>query len=472
MNFKDLHPQETQAAGHKPGTTPKIRAARLLGFVVLLACALFTVGCEDEYPGLTAEELQSDSMPEFDDAAFAGTWISEGEYVSFEVKEHGVYLLKPAGKQNDGAPEDPIPFRLKRAGDALIMEYTVEMDGENVYRPCVVAVDQEALELRCLVAETLAKIGVEFESRKSGEEETKIIRAPQERLKQIYSDQMNNPKIFQTQMRMTRPQPARIARWKRKAVRGDAEAQELLARAFEKGEIVARNYDEAIEWAQRAAESRRPSGEVLYGDLLVTQSQSSRNMLESENLQHVALSWYQRAAEQKYPRAFSRLGHIYEGPTFKDDSSAIDSYKRGAEFGDADSLAQLGFRSYSGNGIPKDERSALIYLELVPESDRDQTTWDTLARIYLFALEPEQRDPKKALHAAESAFANLETCDSSELLARAAFENGQYLRAVEYQNKAICEPREGVEDRRAVLAYYQSFVPEGTQVAAEASKGQ
>ncbi|HEX6881472.1 MAG TPA: tetratricopeptide repeat protein, partial [Terriglobales bacterium] len=418
MNVKHLTNAESQKQDRKPGGMPKIWAVRLFGLCLLASVVLATVACDDGYPGLTSEELRSDPLPEFNDAAFVGLWLSDGEYVSFEVKDHGVYLLHPPEKENGEEPEEAIPFQLKRAGDLLMMEYSVQTDGGKVFRPCWVNVQQQALELYCLRGNNLAELGIEFETRKSGEDEVNVIRASQDDLKRLYNEQALNKKFFEPFLRMTRPQPERVARLKRRAMRGSGEAQEMLAEAYRAGEIVATDKEEARNWACRAAESGRSSGQVLYADLLVEQANANLNELEKESLQHEALTWYQRAAEQKYPKAFSRLGSLYENSFFEDDSSAVDSYRRGAELGDAESFAQLGIRYYEGKGVPQSEAEALNYLEKVPEGSRGYTTWATLATIYLDALEPEHRDLLRAVHAAEKAVEDYNAPDAHALLAR------------------------------------------------------
>jgi TPR repeat protein len=465
MRHNHLQSSRRAADDRKAGSMPPIWALRVCAYVALLACALFTLGCKDEYPGLTAEELQSDTLPDFDDATFTGTWIMDGDYVSFELEEHGSYLLRSL-KNGDGEEKDePIPFKLKRTGELLMMEYSLETDSGHVYRPCVIAIRVQAMELDCLIFGKLLEMGAEFETQKAGNEEWKVIREPQEGLRQFYREQANNPKVFEPSLRMTRPQPARMARWKRQALRGNAEVQERLATAYQKGEIVARDKDEAAKWARKAAESGRASAQVLYGDLLTDISREQQNTTEDENLRLEVFSWYQRAADQAYPRAFGRLGHIYENAMTKNESLAVENYRRGAELGDPDSTAQLGINYYYGSGVPQNEREALRYLELVPEAERASNAWETLARIYLYALDPDQRNPTKALHAAEESTREFHGSESLELLARASFENAQYERAVKYQARAISMAGDRIEERKETLAYYQTFVPEVIQIA-------
>ena len=459
MKGNGLQVVEGAHSDRELGGAPANRAIRILIYLAVFLLALATVACDDDFPGLTSEEMQSDPMPDFDDAAFAGLWLSDGEYISFERAEHGLYLLHPPAKKDGSEPEKAIPFRLKRAGNLLMMEYWEETENGKVYRPCWVGVEENALELHCLIGSKLPELGIEFETRKSGDSEVKLIRASQERLKQLYQEQMRNEKVFENTLHMTRPQPARVSRLKQRAMKGSAEAQEQLAEIYDSGEITARDEAEALKWAQRAAESGRASGEVLYGDLLLVKARKGGNDLETGNLNHEARGWYERAAEKKYRLAYSRLGHLYENSFFEDDSSAVDSYRRGAELGDAESYAQLGIRYHSGKGVPQDNRLALKYLEAVPEGSRETATWKTLAEIYLSAVEPELRDPKRALSAAEAASRGCQYCDSHALLARACFENGLYERAVAEQQEVVGNVTDETNEQVMKLAYYRSFVP-------------
>ena len=312
----------------------------------------------------------------------------------------------------------------------------------------------------CLNAEELPKMGFEFETRKLGDDEVKLIRASQEQLKQMYNQQALNRKVFEPTFRFTRPQPQRIARLKSKALRGNAQAQQMLAEQFRLGEIVAKDMDEAMSWAQKAAESGSPSGQVLYGDLLLD-SIRLRNELEQDDLQRQVHMWYSRAAESRFGPAYSRLGHLYENSFYQDESSALDAYRRGAELNDSDSHQQLGVRYYWGRGVIQDEHEAIRELELVPEGSRDYSGWEALTNIYLSALDPDLRNPAKALYAAKRAADVGSGCDSHALLARVYFQNGQLEQAVQEQQIATCGSTDTSDERVANLAYYQSQVPGG-----------
>jgi hypothetical protein len=163
---------------------------------------------------------------------------------------------------------------------------------------------------------------------------------------------------------------------------------------------------------------------------------------------------------------------LYENSFFEDESSAVDSYRRGAELRDAESYAQLGIRYYAGKGVPQDERMALRYLEAVPVGSRESATWTTLAEIYLSSIEPEVRDPKRALSAAEAALRVCKYCDVHPLLAQACFENGLYERAVTEQQEAVGNITDETNERVIKLAHYRSFVPGAVQMAQAKSESQ
>lgn len=187
---------------------------------------------------------------------------------------------------------------------------------------------------------------------------------------------------------------------------------------------------------------------------------------EATDLLNEAHTWYMRAAEQDYPEAYSSLGHLYETDILADDSSAVDSYKKGAELGDPESLAQLGIRYWSGRGVSEDEHKAQQYLETVPESLRDSSAWFTLASIYLLAFDSEQHDNRKALNAAERALATAPACETYALAARAAFQSGEIDKAIRYQEAAVCDGRDDAGEQRAKLESYQNARAMGSAPAA------
>lgn len=458
---RSLQTQKSWPAAWNSGVLPKSWAVRALVALLLAGLVLMQSGCEGDDPGLTADPLQSDSLPEFSDVAFEGVWLIDGEYAAFETKHHGEYLLAPVNKPDSSDSDDePIPFRLKRAGDLLIMEYTVKVETAEFYRPCWINVNKDALEMYCLNAEELPKMGFEFETRKLGDGEVKLIRASQQQLKQMYNEQAMNRQVFEPTYRFTRPQPQRIARLKIKALRGNGQAQQMLAEQYRLGEIVAKDMDEAMYWAQKAAESGLPSGQVLYADLLLDSSRF-RNELEQGDLQRQAHMWYSRAAESRFGAAYSRLGHLYESSFYQDESSALDAYRRGAELNDSDSHQQLGVRYYWGRGVVQDEHEAIRELELVPEASRDYSGWEALTNIYLSALDPDLRNSTKALYAAKKAADVGSGCSSHGLLAQVYFQNGQLERAVQEQQIATCGSTDASDERVATLAYYQSQVSGG-----------
>lgn len=434
-------------SAHISGRASGIRARHLLVGMVLAVFLLLMSGCDA--PGVTDEELDSDPMPEFEDSVVSGSWLLEGKLVTFETKVNGVYLLRDAD-------EEESVFKLKRAGTLLMMEYAIKSpSGLPLYRPCWVGVNESAMELHCLQSGELAKFDIRIEERAYDDETIGVITDTQERLKQFYQEQANNQQVFELTMRLTRPQPARVQRLRTKAQRGDAQAQELLAQALIAGEIVEKDEDEAIEWARKSADTGRASAQVLCGRFLMDK-RLRVPPTEAPDLLTEAHTWYMRAAQRNYPEAYSRLGHLYESDGLADDSSAVDSYEKGAELGDVESLAQLGMRYWSGRGVAEDEHKAQHFLELVPESRRDSSVWFTLANIYLAAFDTDQRDARKALHATENALATAPACETYALAAQAAFELGEIDKAIRYQEAAISEGRDDVVEQRAKLEAYQN----------------
>ncbi len=446
MPAKHLGSISCTAIAKKHAGLPKKWAVKCWLMLCLLAATVFTPGCDS--PGFTKEELDSDPLPEFDDGLIAGQWLSEGELVNFEVVDHGIYLLK--GGEDD---DEVVKFQLKRVENLLIMEYGEERSGTRYFRPCVIDTSDNGLDFRCLQSDILDKVGLRLESVNWDNSEFKIVADTQDRVRQVYTEQANNSKLFAPTLRLTRPQPDVVLRARRAAVAGDAEAQEQLARYLMEGEIVERDREEALEWASKAASSGRPSAQVLYGDMLSGSWTPVTNGQESFD---GARDWYERASEQQYAPAFSRLGHLYENAVFGNDAAAVYYYRRGAELGDSESHQQLGLRYCEGKGLPEDGKLAQFHLEQAPESTRSVTAWRSLALLYLYSQDPEIRNTNRGLHAAEMVLQSPEP-DNYALAAEAAYENGLYSLAAKYQKEAISDGTSDQIERQLRLEFFENL---------------
>jgi TPR repeat protein len=166
--------------------------------------------------------------------------------------------------------------------------------------------------------------------------------------------------------------PSALRQLQAKAESGDPSAQASLGKAYEDGNGVPRNDDQAFKWYRKAAEQ---------GD---AESQNRVGVLYSvgrgtEPSKEQAVAWYRKAAHQKNDKAMFNLGAAYyngDGLTIDDVTSyawfllAADagnpSAKDATERADAEkmasrgaALAKIGDMYVTGAELPKDPIEAL-----------------------------------------------------------------------------------------------------------------
>ena len=78
----------------------------------------------------------------------------------------------------------------------------------------------------------------------------------------------------------------------------------------------------------------------------------------------LALSWYERAADQKFAKAFYKIGYFYENGlgVGKDVTKAFTFYEKAANLGYIKAEVEVGKAYASGRGLLRDVEKAKIYL--------------------------------------------------------------------------------------------------------------
>jgi uncharacterized protein len=104
-----------------------------------------------------------------------------------------------------------------------------------------------------------------------------------------------NKEDYGTALRVVRPL----------ADQGNAKAQALLGKMYERGEGVAQDLAEAVKWLRKAAEG----GEVTAQDYLGVLYATGDSGLEQDYSE--AAKWYREAADQGNPHAQNSLGSMY-----------------------------------------------------------------------------------------------------------------------------------------------------------------
>jgi hypothetical protein len=147
---------------------------------------------------------------------------------------------------------------------------------------------------------------------------------------------------------------------------GDSSAQLHLAHAYENGEDVEQDHDEAFRWYQRAAGLGHPQAVFELGLCYENGTGTEADAAE-------ALKCYRQAAEGGHPLAMGAVGLCYaEGKGVKKNlATAAKWYRRGADAGEPSCQAQLGECYELGAGVKKDLREALSWYRLAWEQGLD-----------------------------------------------------------------------------------------------------
>ncbi len=125
---------------------------------------------------------------------------------------------------------------------------------------------------------------------------------------------------------------------KQAAEGGDAEAQYLLAVAYNAGEGIVQDKVRSIKWYRRSALKGFSRAQAVFAGKLYHGEGVSRNRVE-------AIEWYRTATENGNATALVRLGDLYRDgeEVSKDMDQALLYYKRALKLGYTDALTQLGY---------------------------------------------------------------------------------------------------------------------------------
>lgn len=148
----------------------------------------------------------------------------------------------------------------------------------------------------------------------------------------------------------------------KKAKKGDAEAQRLVAFAYENGTGVKQNGKKALEWFGKAAEGGDMQAQVRLADRLSANGHPNAT----------AAAWYRKAADQGSMEAQRALGKCYnEGYGVRiDTTEAFNWFLKAAEQGDLYSQKEVGADYYEGTGTTRDYDEAFKwYMKAAEQGD-------------------------------------------------------------------------------------------------------
>ncbi len=97
-----------------------------------------------------------------------------------------------------------------------------------------------------------------------------------------------------------------------KALKGDAQAQLDLAQMYLYGKGAKQDHEEAIKWAEKAANQGLPAGQRIYGVMIRDGYGVPRNLTR-------ARAWLEKAAKQGDPEAKAELAAMPDKPAMPSD---------------------------------------------------------------------------------------------------------------------------------------------------------
>ena len=151
---------------------------------------------------------------------------------------------------------------------------------------------------------------------------------------------------------------------KSEAMSGIAESQFKLSVAYEKGEGVEPNKEEAFMWCQSSAELGYAKAQFNLGVMYEDGEGIEKNI-------HKALMWYERAALQDDSDAQFNLASIHETGRGVEINieKALMWYQKAADLGDSLALYVLGLIYEEGKGVEVDKEKAFNYCHKAAEKN-------------------------------------------------------------------------------------------------------
>jgi TPR repeat protein len=282
-----------------------------------------------------------------------------------------------------------------------------------------------------------------------------------------------------------------VAKWKKEAEAGNAEAQQKLGRAYFLGEGVPKDAAQAVVWYRKAAEQENADAQFWLGRAY--DGANDDNDLGIPKHDAKAMTWYRKAAEQGHAGAQIRLGEIYDsefdfffsGPSDspnlffgvpKDDVQAVAWYRKAAEKGNAVAQFNLGLAYAKGKGVSKDAVQAVTWFRKAAVQGNADAQY-TLAGFY-DAGDGVPKDDSKGtawyMKAAQQGYAKAQSVIAARHLLGVSGLTRDYVRAYMWGNLAAAQGDKGAARTRDYASNYMTpeQIAEAQRLSREWKPGQ
>lgn len=130
---------------------------------------------------------------------------------------------------------------------------------------------------------------------------------------------------------------------------GHTDSEREYGRMLEKGELVLRDYDEAMKFFMRAAKKNEPYSAYRYSRLVSRGNERAGNF------------WLLYSAYLGCPEAYPKAAELLSKGGFENDANHF--YLLAAQHDDVDSIVELAARHYKGIGMPPSAEYAKWYMD-------------------------------------------------------------------------------------------------------------
>lgn len=148
------------------------------------------------------------------------------------------------------------------------------------------------------------------------------------------------------------------------AAKGHTKSMTYIGALYKDGLGVAKDTVTSFKWYKKAADLNDKDALVMMGAMY----QLGINVKADESQ---AIYWYKTAGEKGNTKGYYYLGDIYLKKQLY--NTAVDWFRKGADWGDGDCLVKLGMMYQEGNGVIKDEDEATLFYEKIIKYENSQT---------------------------------------------------------------------------------------------------
>jgi TPR repeat protein len=203
---------------------------------------------------------------------------------------------------------------------------------------------------------------------------TKQDQLKQSSVRQAVSDQANSASQPSPPVPVSAPNPAEAVL--SDAIKGNAEAQWKLGKLYANGTGVAKDYNKALMWFQKAADQGDSRAQNSLGVMYQYGKGVPIDFAQ-------ALSWYTKSAAQNDAKAQDNIGLLYyRGSGVKQDmAQAIQWFNKAADQNNSDAQFNLGFVYQKGTGVPVDLAKAVVMYKKASDQG-DSAAENNLAEMF------------------------------------------------------------------------------------------